>query len=242
MEGLFIDRGNWTEIIDRSRTHQPKPPLEDEVKTLSFQNKEQKSDWYLRLNPNGRVPTLIDHSNNDFSVWESSAILLYIAQHFDPEHKISYDPVSEPKLYSEQLQWLFFAHGGLGPMQGQAVHFTRLAPQEVPYAIKRYRDESIRLTSILEERLKGREWLVGTHYSVADIKTVLWIRVAPVVKVDLNDFPNVKKWLERILSRPKTQKGLTVPEPLDIEFLTNGPIENTRAFGTALFGFKKVEE
>ncbi|GJJ11031.1 hypothetical protein Clacol_005262 [Clathrus columnatus] len=211
------------------------PSPADEVKRLSLKDKEQKSDWYLKLNPNGRLPTLIDHSKEDFVIWESSAILLYIAQHFDTEHKISYDPINEPKLYSEQLQWIFFTHGGIAPI----AHFMRLAPESIPYAIKRFRDESIRLISVLEERLKDREWLVGPHYSLADIKTLL--RGAKLLDVDLNDYPNIQKWLERILARPKTDKGLNVPERVNLDGMVNRPLEEFRAYGTAVFGFKKVE-
>ncbi|GJJ11101.1 hypothetical protein Clacol_005332 [Clathrus columnatus] len=211
-------------------------PIEaNEVKAISLKDKEQKSEWYLKINPNGRLPTLIDHAKEDFPIWESSAILLYIAQHFDTEHKISYDPVTEPKLYSEQLQWIFFAHGGIAPI----VHFIRLAPEEIPYAIKRYKDESIRLIGVLEERLKGRDWLVGPHYSLADIKTL--IRGTKLFDVDLNDYPNTQKWLERILARPKTDKGLGVPTRTDIEAMLKRTPEEYRAFGAALFGFKKVE-
>ncbi|GJJ11522.1 hypothetical protein Clacol_005755 [Clathrus columnatus] len=190
-----------------------------EIKTLSLIDKEQKSDWYLKINPNGRLPTLIDHSKEDFAVWESSAILLYIAQHFDTEHKISYDPVSEPKLYSEQLQWIFFAHGGIAPMY----------------------DESTRLFSVLEGRLKDREWLVGPHYSLADIKAFLWIHGAKIIGLNLVDYPNLQKWLGRIVSRPKTDKAMGIPERMDVETFVKKPIEETRAIGAALFGFKKVE-
>ncbi|GJJ11100.1 hypothetical protein Clacol_005331 [Clathrus columnatus] len=226
------------EELDLASVHRPA----DEVRTLSLEDREQKSDWYLKINPNGRLPALIDHSKGDFAIWESSAILLYIAQHFDTERKISYDPVSEPKLYSEQLQWLFFVDGGIAPI----VHFMRFAPEEVPYAIKRYRDESIRLISVFEERLKGREWLVGPHFSLADIKSAL--RAAKLLNVDFNDYPNIKKWLEKVFARPKTDKGLNVPSLWDVEAyvhtainVSKRPLEVSRAIAAASFGFKKVE-
>ncbi|GJJ11521.1 hypothetical protein Clacol_005754 [Clathrus columnatus] len=207
----------------------------DEAKTLSLIDKEQKSDWYLKINPNGRLPTLIDHSKGNFAIWESSAILLYIAQHFDTEHKISYDPVSEPKLYSEQLQWIFFAHGGIAPTN----HFMRMAPETLPYAVARFKNELIRLISVLEERLKDREWLVGSRYSLADIKTL--VRLIEAVQLEPNDYPNVQKWIERIEARPQTHKGLGIPERLDVEKYIKKPLEETRAMGAALFNFKNVE-
>lgn len=215
--------------------------LNYEFKTLAFDKNEQKSEWFLKINPNGRLPALIDHSKGDFAIWESSAILLYVAQHYDPENKISYDPIKEPKLYSEQLQWLFFAHGGVTPMQGQAGHFMRMAPETIPYAIKRYQDETKRLYSVLEKRLEGRDWLVGSHYSLADIKTFPWIRYAKGVEIDLNDYPNLQKWVERIMARPKTYKGMGVPERRNPDDMAKMTIEQTRALGAALFGFKKVD-
>lgn len=217
--------------------------LQYNVKTLNMKEREQKSEWYLKINPNGRLPALIDHSKEDFVVWESSAILLYIAQHYDTEGKISYDPIKEPKLYSEQLQWIFFSHGGLAPMEGQAGHFLRLAPEDIPYAIKRYQDETRRLYSVLEERLKGREWLVGPHYSLADIKAFPWIRTALFsVEIDVGkEYPNLHNWLRRILDRPKTYKGIGVPERTDPDARAKLSKEETRAFGAALFGFKKVD-
>ncbi|KIJ53559.1 hypothetical protein M422DRAFT_241798 [Sphaerobolus stellatus SS14] len=96
--------------------------VEYELKAISLKDKEQKGEWFLNINPNGRIPAIVDHKNpaGDFPVFETSTILLYLAQHYDPENKLSYDPVKEANFYSEVLQWLFFAHGGIGPMQGQA--------------------------------------------------------------------------------------------------------------------------
>lgn len=163
------------------------------LKAPSLIDNEHRSEWYLKICPNGRLPALVDHSKEDFVVWESSAILLYIAQHYDTENILSFDLVKEPKLYSEQLQWIFFCHGGLAPMEGQAIHFLRYAPEDVPYGIKRYHDETKRLFSVLEERMNGREWLVGTRYSLADIKTFPWIYWAKSVDIDLKDYPNLDR-------------------------------------------------
>jgi len=213
-----------------------------DVKVLNFQEKEQKSDWYLKINPNGRSPALVDHSNGDYAVFESSAILLYLAQRFDHEHKISYDPIKEFNLYNEDIQWLFFAHGGIGPIQGQASHFLKFCPEDILYAQLRFVDEVKRLYSVVEKRLEGREWLVGSHYGLADIKSFVWLMGGPFVEVDLEPYPNVRAWLQRIKDRPKTYKGLGVPSRGSIEEQMKVGREVYQAMGKEFFGFKKVSE
>ncbi|KIJ55198.1 hypothetical protein M422DRAFT_23812 [Sphaerobolus stellatus SS14] len=185
------------------------------AKVISFKENEQKSEWFLKINPNGRIPAIVDHKNNDFAVFETSAILLYLGQHYDPEHKLSYDPVKESNLYSEVLQWLFFTHGGIGPMQGQANHFIRAAPEKIPYGVKRYTEETKRLYSVIEKRLEGREWLVGTHYSIADIKAYPWVVAGPIIGIDFAEYPNIQAWINRIKARPATHEGHGVPSRPD---------------------------
>ncbi|EMD31389.1 hypothetical protein CERSUDRAFT_119781 [Gelatoporia subvermispora B] len=167
-----------------------------------------KSPWFLEINPNGRIPAL---THNGFPVFETSAILLYLGAAFDKEHAFSRDPVSDPQGYSQELQWLFFAHGGIGPMQGQANHFNLYAPEKIPYAINRYLNETKRLFGVLESRLEGREYLLDSGYGIADIKTWAWVRLGPRTGVDLGEFPKVKAWVERIDQRPAAQRGLKVP-------------------------------
>jgi len=164
-----------------------------------------KSPWFLEINPNGRIPAI---THEGFSVFETSAILLYLAAVYDKENKLSWDPIKEPKLYSEQLQWLFFAHGGIGPMQGQANHFKLYAPEKIPYGVNRYINETKRLYSVLEARLATTDFLVGGKFSLADIKAWPWVRLAPRLEIDLGEFPNVKAWVERIEARPAVQAGL----------------------------------
>ncbi|THH09438.1 hypothetical protein EW145_g2008 [Phellinidium pouzarii] len=163
-----------------------------------------KSPWFLEINPNGRIPAI---THNGFPVFETSAILLYLAQQFDSKRAFSHDPVADPQGYSKELQWLFFAHGGVGPMQGQANHFNLYAPEKLPYAINRYLNETRRLYSVLEARLEGREYIIDT-YGLADIKTFPWVRRADVAGVSLSEFPRLKAWVERISARPAVQKGL----------------------------------
>ncbi|KAG8750446.1 glutathione S- transferase, nitrogen catabolite repression regulator [Ceratobasidium sp. 428] len=188
-----------------------------DFQNISFTDNEQKQPWFLKINPNGRIPALVDRSRGDFKVFESAGILLYLAQHYDKENKFSYDPVKDADLYSEQLQWIFFTHGGIGPMQGQANHFFRYAPEKIPYGINRYINETKRLYSVLNDRLTDREYLVGPgkgQYGLADINAFPWVRIWRWAGIDsLNDFPNVEAWLKRISERPQVKKGLDIPTP-----------------------------
>ncbi|KAK0230854.1 glutathione S-transferase C-terminal-like protein [Armillaria fumosa] len=175
----------------------------------------QKEPWFIALNPNGRIPTLVDPNRDSFNVFESAAILLYLQQHYDPENKFGFDPAQSPKEYSEMLQWIFFAHGGVGPMQGQLNHFNRAAPEDIPYAKKRYYEEVKRLYGVLEIRLKDREYLAGSgkgQYSLADLNVYPWVALherSGIQSVD--EWPGLKGWLERIAARPGVQAGNQVP-------------------------------
>jgi len=192
------------------------PGFDYEPRAIDFKNNAQKEDWFIKINPNGRIPAITDRARNNFNVFETSAILLYLAQHYDPEFKFWFDPSNDPDNYSEMVQWLFFAHGGIGPMQGQAGHFVLYAPEDIPYAKKRYTDETKRLYGVLEIRLKDRDWLAGSgrgKYSLADMKTVPWVVLHPRIGIEtLDEFPNVKAWVERTKKRPETEAGFHVPK------------------------------
>ncbi|KAL0577936.1 Glutathione S-transferase 2 [Marasmius crinis-equi] len=167
-----------------------------------------KSPWFLEINPNGRIPAV---QVDGFNVFETSAILLYLAAEFDKENKFSFHPINNPKEYSEVLQWLFFAHGGVGPMQGQANHFVKYAPEKIPYAQNRYLNETKRLYSVLESQLSKHKWLAGDKYTIADIKTHGWVRRADMLEINIAEWPNLKDWADRIEKREAVQKGLKVP-------------------------------
>lgn len=180
---------------------------------IDLSKDEQKSPEFLRTNPNGRIPAIIDHSRNSFPVFESGAIFLYLAEHYDKNFTFSFSDADEK---SEMIQWLFFQNAGVGPMQGQANHFFRYAPEKIQYGINRYQNEAKRLYSILEARLSegNREYLVGKgtgKYSVADMSTFSWVRWAPWAGIELSDFPKLKEWAEKIEEREAVQKGLKVP-------------------------------
>lgn len=186
-----------------------------DVHKISFAENEQKQPWYLDINPNGRIPALVDKNRNNFAVFESAAILLYLEQHYDPLLKFSYDATTQPEEYSQMLQWIFFTHGGIGPMQGQLNHFHRVAPEDIPYAKKRYLDETKRLYSVLDTRLIDREWLVGAGsgiYSIADMNAFPWVNGHSWGGIEtLDEWPNVKAWIGRCAERPGVQSGIQVP-------------------------------
>lgn len=183
--------------------------LDYELTAIDFARKEQKAPDYLKINPNGRIPALIDRSNDDFAVFESGAILWYLAEKYG--QFLSQDP----KERSETLQWLMFQMAGVGPMMGQAMFFQRIAApngHDEPYSIQRYVDESRRLLDVLDKRLDGRDFLVGDTYSVADIATYPWARAWPWAKLDITGLDHLKSWLRRIDYRPAVQKALTIPK------------------------------
>jgi len=202
-------------ILEELKRAYPNADFDYDVKALSFQKNEQKEPWYLKINPNGRIPAIVHHraDGTDFPVFESAALILYLVQRFDPEYKLHFKVGSDEE--SEALQWIFFAHGGIGPMQGQANHFFRYAPEKIPYAIKRYQDETKRLYSVLEDRLVDRDFLVGSGrgtYSIADINAWPWVKGWNWAGIEnLDDFPNVEKWVARIRERPAWQAASQVP-------------------------------
>ena len=184
--------------------------IDYELRPIDFGKKEQKEDWYLRLNPNGRIPTIVDRGAGDFAVFESGAILWYLAEKYG--RFLSADPT----VRSETLQWLMFQMGGVGPMMGQAMFFQRIAKpngDEVPYAIDRYVRESRRLLEVLDRRLAGREWLAGDAFSIADIATYPWARSYPWATVDVDGLENLQAWFDRIDAMPRVQEALQLPEP-----------------------------
>ena len=174
------------------------------VRSISLSKNEQKEEWFLKLNPNGRIPVLIDHDNGGFAVFESGAILLYLAE------KTGKLLPTEPKLRSLAIQWLMFQMGGVGPMMGQANVFYRYAPEKIAYAIDRYQRESRRLLEVLERGLRDRDYLAG-EYSIADIANFCWVRTYEWSGVSIEGLPHLNAWLQRIGEREAVIRGLLVP-------------------------------
>ncbi|KAG2022557.1 glutathione S-transferase, variant 2 [Coprinopsis cinerea AmutBmut pab1-1] len=113
------------------------PNIDYDATKVDISTNVQKEPWFIKLNPNGRIPVLVDQARENFPVFETSAILLYLAQNYDKDFKFWFNPQTEVNDYSDMIQWLFFAHGGIGPMQGQNHHFNKYAPEDIPYAKKR---------------------------------------------------------------------------------------------------------
>jgi len=181
------------------------------VVAVDITKNEQKQEGFLKINPNGRIPAIVDHSRGDFNVFESGAIVIYLVEHYDKEGKLY---PADPNGRSEVLQWVMFQMSGVGPMQGQANHFNRYAPEKIDYAIKRYQNETRRLYEVLERRLAEPEsagWLAAKQYTIADIITFVWVRVHEWAGVSIDGLPHVQEWLAKIEARPEVQKGLNVP-------------------------------
>ncbi len=181
------------------------------VRPISLGKLEQKEAWFLKINPNGRIPAIIDHGNDDFAVFESGAILVYLAE------KTGKLLPSESRARSRVMQWLMFQMGGIGPMMGQANVFFRYAPEKIQYAIDRYQRESRRLFEVLEQQLKDHPYIANDEYSIADIALHSWVAGHEWSGVSIDGLPGLKRWLDLVGSRPAVQKGRAVPPPLSPE-------------------------
>jgi len=171
---------------------------------------EQKSDAYLSINPNGRIPAIIDTDNDDFAVFESGAIMIYLAEKYQ-----QFLP-TETHAKSTAIQWLMFQMSGIGPMMGQANVFYRYFPEKIPAVIDRYQNEVKRLFAVLDRRLEKHEYLAG-DYSIADIANWCWVHTHNWSGVELSAFPNLKKWTAAIGQRPAAVRGINVPQKVSKE-------------------------
>lgn len=181
--------------------------LDYETKYLEFSKNEQKAPAFLALNPNGRLPALIDHSTNT-TVWESKACMLYLVDKYDPEHEIS---VADAAAKVETLTYLFFQASGQGPYFGQGFHFKLFSKmrdlEQIPYAIKRYEDEVMRVNGVLETILASKPsgWLVGDKCTIADLAFVTWnvYGSGPLLPQGTDfkaSFPHVSEWQDRMMA------------------------------------------
>ncbi len=178
--------------------------LDYRVHVLSFDRREQKAPEYLKINPNGRIPAIVDRDNDDFAVFESGAILIYLAE------KTGRLLPDDPRQRSVALQWLMFQMGGVGPMQGQANVFYRYFPEKLPAAIERYQNETRRLYEVLDSRLAEVEYLAG-DYSIADIATWPWVNLHEWAGVSLQGLVNLQRWHAQVGARPAVQRGSDIP-------------------------------
>ena len=177
---------------------------------FSLDKLEQRQDWYLAINPNGRIPAIVDREAGDFAVFESGAILVYLAE------KCGRFLAKDTKTRSQTMQWLMFQMGGVGPMQGQANVFYRYASEKIPFAIERYQRETRRLYEVLDRRLGEVEYLVG-EYSIADMATWPWVRSHKWSGVSLDGLDNLRRWRDAIYARPAVARALQVPPRPDLD-------------------------
>ncbi len=181
------------------------------LKVLNLSEGEQRHPDYLKINPNGRIPAIVDHEAGGFEVFESGAILIYLAE------KTGRLMPTDVQGRSRVLQWLMFQMGGIGPMMGQANVFFRYFPEKIPAAIDRYQGECKRLFRVLDGHLEHHEYLAG-DYSIADIANWAWVRTHRWSGVDMDDLPHLKRWRNAIRARPAVQRGIEQPAAtMDLE-------------------------
>jgi len=179
------------------------------VHAIDIGKNEQFAPDFLAISPNNKIPAIVDQEGpqgKPFSLFESGAILLYLAW------KTGRFLPHEVADQFETIQWLMFQMGGVGPMFGQVHHFVRAAPEPVPYAIERYTKETRRLYGVLDRHFQSHEYLAA-EYSIADIATYPWVARHEWHRVDLHDFPAVKRWYDLVGARPAVQRGMAVPQP-----------------------------
>ena len=175
-----------------------------ELHALDLSSGEQKKPWFTAINPNGRIPAIVDRGNDDFAVFESGAIMLYLAE------KTGRLLPADEKGRSRVVQWLMFQMGGVGPMMGQANVFTRYFPERIQPAIDRYQREGRRLFEVLDGHLAANEYLAG-DYSIADIANWSWVHTYEWPGIDIAGLDNLRRWTDAIAARTAVQKGRSVP-------------------------------
>ena len=180
------------------------------VHPIDLSKGEQKENWFVKINPNGRIPAIVDRENDDFAVFESGAILVYLAE------KSGQFLPGEAKARSRVMQWLMFQMGGVGPMMGQANVFYRYFPEKIDAAISRYQRESRRLFEVLNVQLGREEYLAG-EYSIADMATWPWVSIHEWSGVSMDGLDHLDRWLKAVGERPAVKRGMRVPARPDSE-------------------------
>jgi GST-like protein len=179
------------------------------VHKINLGAKEQTRPEYLKINPNGKIPAIVDTDGPDgkpLAIFESAAILVHLAQ------KSGKLLPTEPRLRYATLEWLMFQIANIGPMYGQAFHFRSVAPERVPYAIDRYTNEVGRLLGVIDKRLWEHAYLAGAEYTIADIATWPWVRNSHSFGFNMDNYPNVQRWVGAIAERPAVRRGLKALE------------------------------
>ena len=179
------------------------------VKEIDLIKGDQKKKSFLKINPNGRIPAIIDREENNLAIFESGAIMIYLAE------KTGKLRPSDPATKTEVLQWLMFQMGGIGPMMGQANVFYRYFPEKLQSVIDRYQNESKRLFTVIDKHLESNQYL-AQDFSIADIANWSWIRIHKWSGVEIEDLPNLKRWMDEINLRPACIKGVEIPRALEL--------------------------
>ncbi len=173
------------------------------VHTIDIRKDDQFTPEYVAINPNSKIPAIVD-KDTDITVFESGAILMYLA---DKTGKLL---PTEQKARYQVIEWLMLQMGSIGPMFGQFNHFNKHASEKIPYAIERYKKETIRLYGVLDKQLADKEYICG-DYSIADIATFPWITIYEIQEMTLDNHPNLKRWHDTVSNRPAVQRGMKVP-------------------------------
>ena len=195
------------------------------IHAIDVTQAQQYTPEYKKICPNNKIPAIVDTAPTDggapITIFESGAILIYLAD------KVGRFIPADIRGRMEAIQWVFWQVAGLGPMGGQAVHFLNFAPERQEYPVARYTTEAKRLLTVLEERLQGREFMVGESYSVADMATAPWIygfaRRGQKELIDFDLFPNIKRWYDAIMARPSTQRAYAHVS----KYISNTPKNNS---------------
>jgi GST-like protein len=178
--------------------------LRYEIHAVNLAKNEQKEPWFLAINPNGRIPAIIDRDCGDLAVFESGAIMIHLAE--KTGRLLPRDAAARARV----LSWLMFQMGGVGPMMGQANVFFRYFPEKIQPAIDRYQNESRRLFEVLDRRLGESEWLAD-DFSIADIANWCWVRTYKWSGVSIDGLANLQRWLDAMKERPACRRGVEVP-------------------------------
>ncbi|MCC5652587.1 glutathione S-transferase N-terminal domain-containing protein [Nostoc sp. XA013] len=173
------------------------------VHKIDITTQQQFTPEYIAINPNSKIPAIVDQETG-IKVFESGAILIYLAE------KTGKLLPTEQKSRFQVLQWLMFQMGGVGPMFGQLKHFKCFAPEKLPYAIERYEKETLRIYGVLDKQLQDNEFICG-NYSIADVATYPWVAIYEFLGLTLDNYPNLKRWVEIVQQRPAVQRGMQVP-------------------------------
>ena len=191
-----------------------------ETQLIDLQAGEQHTNWFLQINPNGRIPVLKKMGEDSVAIFDSNAILIYLAEKFG---KLL--PYNEPER-TVVFQWLMFQASGIGPMQGQAVVSERYFPESIPAARKRYHNETRRLYEVLDVRLSHSDWL-AKDFSIAEIANWSWIRSHKWARISTDGLENLERWMEKMRMRPACERGLNIPP-------SPGKADKVKSFGSAM--------